>query len=305
MRPAGKRVGPEDPADISQDGAMFRCSCTFISAALLALGVPENQTFADADRAAAAGPSAANGPVALSVDQEQAGESVAGQSPSGDAAAAAATERSAHDEGDPAASNNAIDSLEAKSLGRPNGPLSARPVDEQHGSGSDAISRFDPRRNEIVRIVGAVAVVVGLLVLLRVVLKRVAGGLAAGGRPAGVLEILARYPVGRGQALMLLKMGRRIVLVHHAGTAMRALSEVTNQDEVAALLARMEAGARARDAGRFRSVLRAFEREHEQGSGAEPSPYATGGGSGVEVVDLTRAHGRGFASLFGRRRGAA
>lgn len=282
---------------------MFRCSCTLISAALLALGVPDTQSYAN-DDAAAGSPTAANGPVALSVDDDAAGAASPDESSSRDEENGTAVRDEADASSVSAESDSAARSLESKPLGRPNGPLSARPVDDDHGAGSGGRSTFDPRRNEVVRVVGALAVVIGLLVLLRIVLKRAAGGLATGGRPAGVLEILARYPVGRGQSLMLLKMGRRIVLVHHAGTSMRALSEVTNQDEVAGLLARMEAGSRSREAERFRSVLRSIEREHEQGGGAEPSPYATGGGSGVEVVDLTRAHGRGFASLFGKRRGA-
>ena len=46
---------------------------------------------------------------------------------------------------------------------------------------------------------------IGLLVLLRVVLKRTAG-LGGTSRPAGVLEVLARYPVARGQSLVLINL---------------------------------------------------------------------------------------------------
>jgi len=179
-------------------------------------------------------------------------------------------------------------------LGIPNGPLSVRPAAEVSAEGaSDGVfGGLDPRTKEIARIVGAMGVVLGLLVLLRVVLKRTTG-LGGGGRPAGVLEVLARYPVARGQSLMLIKLARRVILVHQTSVGMSTLTEVTEPEEVAALLARMESGSRSSDAARFRSVLRSFEGEHDRIAGSADA---------VEIVDLTKTQSRGLASLLGRRR---
>jgi hypothetical protein len=77
------------------------------------------------------------------------------------------------------------------------------------------------------------------------------------------MEILARYPIARGQHLTLLKLGRRVLLVHQTGTAMSTLTEVADPDEVASLLSRIEAGSSGRDADRFRSMLKQYQREHD------------------------------------------
>lgn len=193
---------------------------------------------------------------------------------------------------------------EHRALGVPNGPLSATPVSAGPSPDGrtlvDRLRDLDPRRNEVMRVAGALAVVLGLMLLVRVLLRRANGALGGGSRPAGVLQVLARYPVARGQSLLLLKMSQRVLLVHHSGTTMTTLSEVTDRDEVAVLLAGMEAGSRSREAARFRSVLRSFEREHER-AGSKSRP-AGGGSPDVEIVDLTRSQVRGFGSLLPRRR---
>ncbi|MDY7107384.1 MAG: flagellar biosynthetic protein FliO [Planctomycetota bacterium] len=187
---------------------------------------------------------------------------------------------------------------ESRMLGAPNGPLSARPAEGSTDAGRrNPLAKLDPRRNEFTRVFGALVVVLGLLVLLRGFLRRVPGLLAGGGQPSGVLEILARYPVGRGQSLMILKLARRVLLVHQAGTSMHTLTEVTGEDEVASLLSRMEAGSRSRDAVRFRSALRTFQQEHEGHASSRFPPGDEAGRDRPELVDLTRRRGRGLRAL--------
>ncbi len=98
----------------------------------------------------------------------------------------------------------------------------ARPLGGARGESEEAkaagtapaggLDRAEPRRfgalglGELLRVGGALAVVIGLLVLLRLLVRRTCGLTLAAGRPSGVLEILARYPVARGQQLVLLKM---------------------------------------------------------------------------------------------------
>ena len=123
--------------------------------------------------------------------------------------------------------------------------------------------------------------VVTLMILIGVVLRRVGGPLARGGRPSGVLEVLGRYPLARGQQLVLLRLVSRVVLLHQTRNSLTTLSEVTDSDEVATLLARVEAATRSGQPGRFHGLL----------AGA-----AAGGGKfghemttpGKVVVDLTR-----------------
>jgi flagellar biogenesis protein FliO len=174
----------------------------------------------------------------------------------------------------------------AQALGTPNGLFSARPIKEPtaEAAGSGALSAIDPRENGIARVIASLGVVLALLWGLRRVLRRhsMAGG---AGRPSGVLEILARYPVARGQQLILLKLARRILLVHQNGSAMTPLAEVNDPDEVASLLARVEAGSTGATAAKFRRMLDSFKREHDDAdSRPQPSSPIVRG----PVIDLTR-----------------
>lgn len=95
-----------------------------------------------------------------------------------------------------------------------------------------------------------------VIVLARSAVKRFGGNLGVGKRPSGVVEILARYPVARGQQVILLKVGRRVIVAHQNGQAMQALSEFSTPEDVADIMTRCEAGARGTKEFSFDSVLR-------------------------------------------------
>jgi flagellar biogenesis protein FliO len=158
---------------------------------------------------------------------------------------------------------------------------------------------LDPNRNELVRVGGALAVVLGLLILLRLAVRRWGSAWLGGARrPSGVIEILARYPVARGQQLIVVKLVRRILLVHHGGNSMTTLAEVVDNDEVAALLTRIEAATGRRNEG-FSEALAESDRTYARPpGGARPRrreailPPGRG-----EVVDLTRRGARAAAPI--------
>ena len=140
-----------------------------------------------------------------------------------------------------------------------------------------------------------------VIVLTRSVIKRFGGQLGPGKRPSGVVEILARYPVARGQQVVLLKVGRRVLVVHQGAQAMQTLSEFSEADDVADLITRCEAGAKnAKDPTRdfsFDALLRtagkSFDEETGSGRAARIDPRdalpAVMRGAEIETVDLTRA----------------
>lgn len=113
-----------------------------------------------------------------------------------------------------------------------------------------------------------VGVILGIGALARRLTRSSGGILAAlgpGGRaPAGVLEILGRYPVGRGCTLILLKLDRRVLLVcqsssRRGGNAMSTLCEVTDADEVASLLIKTRDETGEGVANRFHELLQKHE----------------------------------------------
>ncbi|MHC4990141.1 MAG: FliO/MopB family protein [Planctomycetota bacterium] len=160
-------------------------------------------------------------------------------------------------------------------------------------SGSSWLSRARPGATEIARVGGALAVVIGVLLLARLMVRRGGGVLDRARRPSGVLSVLARYPVGRGQHLVLLQLGRRLVLAHQSAGGMSAITEVVDPDEVASLLSRVEAATGGTQRS-FQTALRRFESDHRR---LEPTrrAFATNrrtDGRDRQVVDLTQARGR-------------
>jgi flagellar biogenesis protein FliO len=196
---------------------------------------------------------------------------------------------------------------EAAPLGLPERSFGSRSDrSEGDGAGGDAPSSSV---GELVRIGGGLAIVIGLIFVTRLAVRRMAPTMGTAGRPSGVLEVLARYPVGRGQHLVVLKLARRILLVHQAGTSMTTLSEISEPDEVAQVLGRLEAGAnRATKAG-FNAMLKRFEHDHE--APRTPRSNVSGRGAaavqdstpvfGGEIVDLTQPSTNGLRRMLARR----
>lgn len=115
----------------------------------------------------------------------------------------------------------------------------------------------------------ALAVVIGLIFLIKALLQRAAGrsgtlgaALGVGGRaPSGVLEVLGRYPVSRGQSLVLLRMDRRVLLLSQSSDGFRNLCEVTDPDEVASLVMKTRDEEGANNAAKFNDLLHRMERD--------------------------------------------
>ena len=78
---------------------------------------------------------------------------------------------------------------------------------------------------EWARIGGALVVVLAAIFLLRFVMRRLAGPLAGHGRPSGVVEVLARYPLARGQSVVLMRVARRVLILHQSSGSLSTLSE--------------------------------------------------------------------------------
>lgn len=194
---------------------------------------------------------------------------------------------------------------ESASLGKPNGLFSSRPDSEVDESKTNIITALDPRNNDVIRAILALGIVMFILVGLRAGLRRF-GGPLTGGRPSGVLEVIGRFPAGRGQHLVLLKLGRRIVLAYQAKGTMSPLSEISDADEVADLLARIEAGSRQTQGKKFQAILGRLSSAESTGQWDEIrlGRSAKIGFGGNEVIDLTRRP-RKRISADDRKRGSA
>lgn len=154
------------------------------------------------------------------------------------------------------------------------------PVQEQLPLGTETVNVVDgeaemddgfmPGFVEFARVGAALLGVVMLLLAMKFVLRRMGGGLSSM-RPSGVVQIHARYPVARGQQIVILQVGNRFIVAHQGGGEMRTLSEITEADEVARLKQALN-GNEVKTGADFQQEL------------AEAAAAASDG-----VVDLTRA----------------
>jgi flagellar biogenesis protein FliO len=180
--------------------------------------------------------------------------------------------------GDPVASAEASEPERAPALSptesRPLGaaPARAAAATEPAGEAEPSFLADHP----VVRTLGALALVVSIIFALRSLVQTasrraggVAGALGPGGRaPSGVLSVLGRYPVGKGQTLVLLQLDRRVLLLSQSSGGFQTLAELTDADEVASVVRKTADDEGVSLSKRFSSMLRTFERDPKISGGA-------------------------------------
>lgn len=179
----------------------------------------------------------------------------------------------------PTRQSAALPAIENKGLGRPaplalvNDGVASGVVPARSGAAASLLEAGSWERT-----LGSLALVLGLIFVATRVLRKVslrqglAGAMGAGGRaPAGVLEVLARYPIARGQSLVLLRLDRRVMLCCHthggklgAGGGMTVLTELHDPEEVASILVRTRDASSESISRRFQSILSRSEHDADR-----------------------------------------
>ncbi|HXE54869.1 MAG TPA: flagellar biosynthetic protein FliO [Tepidisphaeraceae bacterium] len=111
------------------------------------------------------------------------------------------------------------------------------------------------------RVVGALCVVVGLIFFLKWCGKFFFPS-AVGRSSTRVVEVLSRSVLAPRQQVMLLRVGRRVIVVADSGSQMSTLCEIGDPDEVAALVGQMRDEKHAAVAG-FGSLFGRFRRKFD------------------------------------------
>jgi len=126
-----------------------------------------------------------------------------------------------------------------------------------------------PGAKWLVQTLGALGVVVGLILLLRAFLSRMAGRSSVAGN-SPVLEVLSRTSIAPRNHIVLIRMGHRILVVGDSSAGLRTLTEITDPQEVAVLLAGT-AAAKPRSISRnFNQLLGRFNSSYQENDrGAE------------------------------------
>lgn len=164
----------------------------------------------------------------------------------------------------------------------PSGPLERTPLTFSRTGGaapstqaSSAVAASSSSRWDFLRIPCALGAVVLLILGLRSAGKRLSGAGANKGGSRGV-QVLSRSVVAPRQQMLVVRFGRRLLLVGSSGAEMTPLCQLDDPDEVAEVLAQLKSDrgvAPKSFLATFRGADSAYEAD--ESPAATPSPAAT------------------------------
>ncbi len=150
----------------------------------------------------------------------------------------------------------------------PDGSIPAAPAGSAVGGSSS--------QAWILQTLTALGLVVALILLVRWLITRVSG--AAGGvGVGGVVEVLGRQMIGPRMHLVFLRVGDRIVIASQSAAGLQPLTELTDPQEAAIFLSRLQASRPASISQGFKQLLGRFETQHEgddSGDGEADEPVS-------------------------------
>ncbi len=142
----------------------------------------------------------------------------------------------------------------------------------------------------------ALGVVIVLILVLRSVSKRMFS-LSGGPGSSKAMSVLARVTISPKQQLMILKVGRRLVVVANCGTQMNPLCQITDAEEVAELVSQTAAERGGSVSKTFSTFFGRSQKTFERDMPAESVASAVSGGEAPAVdpaVGTTRAELNGL-----------
>ena len=86
----------------------------------------------------------------------------------------------------------------------------------------------------------ALAVVLGLVFVGKGLAKKYVPGAAKGGSGKGVIEVLARHPLSKNQALVLVRIGSQIVAINQGKDQSQSVLVINEPTEVAKIMGQIE-----------------------------------------------------------------
>lgn len=142
------------------------------------------------------------------------------------------------------------------------------------------------------RVVLSLAIVLALIFVLRWVSQRVFGK-AVASRASRAVQVLSRNVISPKQQLLIVQVGRRLVVVGDSGQQMNPLCEITDAEEMAALLGQIQAEKRESTGNPFGALFgRAgsdfAEKEDELPRSGDVADEDEDSSTGPSGVDETR-----------------
>ena len=118
--------------------------------------------------------------------------------------------------------------------------LGAEPVGNSTGSKliTNSGATVQPQGLDYARGLAALGIVLGLIFVLRWFGRRIFPATTGRSRNRAV-EVISRSPLSPKQQVMLLRVGQRLIVVGDSGSQMSPLCQITDPDEVAALVGQL------------------------------------------------------------------
>jgi flagellar biogenesis protein FliO len=152
---------------------------------------------------------------------------------------------------------------------------STQPATTSNGPAPDAAVTSAAPNLELSKVAGALAIVLTLIFALRGLMKRAFGAAGAAGSSRSVV-VLSRTVLAPKQQVMLLHVGRRLIVVGDSGGQMSTLSEITDPDEVAALVGQLRDEKLSKAAPAFGGLLGRLRNGMDAGGSPIGSSIETG-----------------------------
>lgn len=128
-----------------------------------------------------------------------------------------------------------------------------------------------PQSLDYPRVLAALGIVIGLIFVLRWFGRFFFP--ATGGRgKSRAVEVISRSPLSPKQQVMLLRVGRRLIVVGDSGSQMNPLCEITDPDEVAALVGQLQGERSSTPARAFGSMFGRSRQVFEAEDDGRPPP---------------------------------
>jgi len=135
---------------------------------------------------------------------------------------------------------------------RPLGPKASVSTEKTNAPGVGAGSS-----SSLISLLGALALVIGIIFALRGTLRRFLGGAVAASQ-SPVVQVLTRVAVAPRNHVLLMRVGNRVLVVSDSAAGMRTLAQIDQPEEVADLLTAVASSKSTSAAGGFRQMLAHF-----------------------------------------------
>ena len=154
---------------------------------------------------------------------------------------------------------------ESRPLGLPHSPQTYPVTGDDPGPTPPPLSRLAAPSGWL-NTLTATALVVGLVYVLRAVMVRSGKGVVATSHNPAV-EVLARVAVAPRSHVLLIRTGRRVLVLGESTAGLCSLADITDDEEIAGLLTAVTAGKSNSISAGFTQLLGRFNRQYDDAPG--------------------------------------